>query len=82
MKHVYNKSSNFVESYVVHFYINGSSDLTETVPVIAIAGMVSRTHLHNIRNYLKSVICSLIKPAAMETIISSHPPTQIHTVML
>ena len=41
MKHIYNESVNFIETYAVHFDINESSNLTEMAPVIGMGNMVS-----------------------------------------
>ena len=38
MKHVYNKSANFTESYAAHIDYNGPSNLTEIVPLIGMNG--------------------------------------------
>ena len=41
MKHVYNESENLIESYAVHFDINGPSNLNEMVSVTGMEDVVS-----------------------------------------
>ena len=77
MKHVYNEQTKFIESYALHFHINRPSNLTEMMPVIGVDVMVSRNRLSYTRNYLMSSICSLIKPADIEKLISF--PAKIHS---
>ena len=48
--------------------------------MIGVESMVTRTGLRYTRDYLTPGICSLIKPAAMEKLISFR--AKIHTVML
>ena len=79
MKHVYNDSANFTESYVVNFHINEPSNLTEIVAVIGIEGMVSRTRFLYTRDYLMPGMCSVIKSTAMEKLLSF--PGHIRAVM-
>ena len=38
-------TKNFMESYAIHFDINGTSNLTQMVPVIGVGHMVSRACL-------------------------------------
>ena len=45
MKHVYDESADFIESYPVHFDINEPSNLSKMLTVISIEGMVSRTQV-------------------------------------
>ena len=50
------------------------------VPVIGVESMVTRAGLRYTRDYLTPGICSLIKPAATEKMMSFR--AKIHTVML
>ena len=50
------------------------------MPVIGVESMVTRASLRNIRDYLAPVMCSLIKPAAVEKLMLF--PAKIHIVML
>ena len=43
MKHVDNVSVIFIESYVVHFDINGLSNLSDMEPMIGMQDMMSHT---------------------------------------
>ena len=65
MKLVYNKSANFIESYAVHFNINGPSNFTRMVPVIGMKGVVSHPCFCDKRDFLMLNICS-IKSTAVE----------------
>ena len=49
-------------------------------PVIGTVSMVTRVRLRYARDYLTELICSLIKPAAVEKLMSF--PAKIHTVIL
>ena len=75
-----NESENLNGSCDVAFDSNNWWNLPYTVPVIGVESMVTRAGLRYTRDYLTTVICSLIKPAAMEKIMSFR--TKIHTVML
>ena len=80
IKHIYNKSENLNESCDVAFDSSNWWNLSWTVPVIGVESMVTRAGLRY-TDYLTPGICSLIKPAAMEKLMSSFR-AKIHTVML
>ena len=78
IKHIYNGSENLHGSCDVAFDSNNWWNLPWTVPVIGVESMVTRAGLRYTRDYLTPGICRLIKPAAMEKMMSFR--AKIHTV--
>ena len=60
IKHASNGFVNFIESFLVHFYFNRSSNLTKMVPVIIMKWTLSRIHLRGSWNASKSfALCAM-----------------------
>ena len=79
IQHIYNKFEILNESCDVGLDSNNWWKLPETVPVIGVESMVTRAGLLYTRDYLTPGTCSLIKPAAVEKVLSFR--AKIHTVM-
>ena len=69
-----------MDNYDVTFHDDDRWNLPQTVPVPGMEGMVTPACLHHTRNYITPDICSLIKPTAMEKIMSF--PTKMHALVL
>ena len=80
IKHIYNESDNLNKSCDVAFDSKNLWNLPLTVPMIGVESMVTHAGLRYTRDYLTPGICNLIKPAAMEKLMSFG--AKIHTVML
>ena len=80
IKHIYNESENLNESCDVAFQSNDWWNLPWNVPVIGVETMVPRAGLRYTRDYLTPGICNLIKPTAIEKLMSFS--AKINTVML
>ena len=75
IRYIYNESEKLNKSCDVAFDSNNWWNLT-----LIVESLVTRAGLRYTRDYLTPGICSLIKPAAMEKLMSFR--TKIHTVML
>ena len=66
LKYIYSGSANIIQRCNVAFYTNDCWNFPKMVPVFGIESMVTRDGLRYTWDNLTPVICSLIKPAAME----------------
>ena len=73
MKHVYNESENLIESYAVHFDINGPSNLNEMVSVIGMEDVVSHASVRDTwRQTYITRADSRLAPSQWETSLQSN----------